>query len=319
MYRHILREAWRVSFRNRMLWPLGLLAVGWGGIGVYQSFNRTLRFVGPALPTQLAEGGRLLPPFEALSVGGFAALLLIALLVLGIIAALVVLATSGRGALIWACARRYEGKSARASVAFKKGTAAFWPILGIAILSKLDLLLYIVLLDPLIEGPLTTARFALYIIAFVGVTLVSLLLGFLGMYASALVMLEGHSMRQAIFESFALFVRNWLVSLELALILYLVSFVVGVVVLAGLAALTIPFILLSTIATSLQAAWAVGIVGTLMILIYVAGLALAGSIFVVFQYATWVLLYLRIRDEGAVAKVVRLTARFAHILHQKIV
>ncbi|OGL64979.1 hypothetical protein A3B21_03900 [Candidatus Uhrbacteria bacterium RIFCSPLOWO2_01_FULL_47_24] len=320
LYRHILGNAWKLTWRNRALWVLGLLSVFWGGIGAYQPFNRALENVGPTISERLIQGrgAGWIPQLSNFTPGSLATLAVFLLITLALLGGFIVLVTSARGGLIFALARRHENRPAQLRVALRRGAEVFWPLLGIGIITRLDIPLYIYLLNSIVSGPAAPAQLFLYVSVFVVVTVISIILGLLGIYASALVVLEGVPFLSALSQSIRLFARNWLVSLELALILYVINLLVGIAILAGLFAAGIPFVLLGLIFTSLK------VPGGLMTVIIPAAilgillLIVAGAIFVTFQYAAWVLLYLRIRETRAVAKIVRLTSRFAHILHRRI-
>lgn len=319
LYRHILKEAWRLTWHNKLLWVLGFFSVFWGGVGAYGVFNRALEKVGPALPPLSEPQGLLRPPFEALSTGWFATLLFVALVVAAIFFAFIILITAARGGLIFAVERRFQGKAWHLREALRRGTEAFWPLLAIGILIRLDLILYALAVEPLTSAPATPARVILYVLAFIIVTLISMTLSFLGIYAAAQVMLQGASLWRAIKESLQLFIRHWLVSFELALIMYMLALLVGIAVLAVLFAVAVPFALLAFILSFLQVPGGMWLAIVPAAAVYIALLILAGSVFVTYQYTLWTLLYLRLREHGAVAKVVRITARFGHILHKKLV
>lgn len=318
LYRHILKDALKIVWNNKTLWVLGFLAIFWGDLGAYQSLDRVLGDFGPKI-APLTVQKPLLPSAEMFTPGGFALLLGLTLLVLAIIVGLIVLVTSARGGIIWAIAARRERKSVPLKEALKKGARSFWPLLGIGVLTRLDALLYVWILSPLVKGGGNSSDLAFYILAFIAATLVSVVLSFLGVYAAAFIMIEGASFIESIKESLRLFARNWLISLELGLILYLITFFIGAAVIAVLLALGIPFLLLGVIAALTGSEIGVWTALIVLAFIYIAFLLVAGSAFITFQYSAWTLLYLRLRKQGALAKVVRLTSRFSNVLHRRIV
>lgn len=318
LYRHILKEAWDITWRNKPLWVLGFLAVFWGDLGAYQSLNAALGNFFPLLPWPPGKNLLPLPALPSATPGGVAAGIAAGLIVLALLAAIVVVATAGRGGLLLAIAKRRARQSIKLSVAFSRGARAFWTLLAIGILAKLDILLSSSLLTPLVRGETQPGQVALFVAAFVAVTLVSLVLAFLGIYASALVMIEGYPLRGAIAESVRMFARNWLVSMELALLLYAVGFIVGLALLIVIFVVSVPFILAGSLIALLNIPFGIWLVVIPALAAYIMLLVLIGSAFVAFQYTTWVLLFMRLRGEGAVAKTIRLTARFGRVLHRKI-
>lgn len=319
LYRHILKDALRTAWKYKAFWVLGFLAVFWGDIGAYQSLNRAFGELGLFLPRTLALEGPLLPAREAFTTGGFAMLIFLTLIALAFVALVVVAVTSGRGGLIWAIARTKEKKSVPLNSALRRGLECFWPLLGIGVLSRLDIPLYFLILDPVLSAGMGAVQFSLFALAFIFVTLLSIALSFLGLYASAFVVLDDASLLRAIKGSLRLFARHWLVSIELGLILYVITFLLGFGIILALFVLGIPFILAGALAALMQAnagVWFAIVVGALIYLIF---LVLVGAAYTTFQYAAWTALFMRLRSGSAIAKVVRLTSRFGHILHRKIV
>ncbi len=318
LYRRILREALNLTWKHKALWLLGFLAVFWGDVGAYRALNRTLGkvdFFSDVVPwreTVLQAGA-------VFSTGAFVASILLTLLVLAFLVAFLMLVTAGRGGLIAAVAEKAVRRGPQILPSLRKGLHAFWPLLGIGILSRLDVPLYLMLFGNLGEVESSPALFILYVGAFIVLVLLSIVLSLLGMYASSAVMLRGVSMRRAIAESFRLFEKYWLVSVEMGLLLYLITFLVGLVVVFVLFVLGLPFFFLGVLAGLLKASFGVWAAIGGAATVYVVFLLLVGSAFMTFQYAAWVLLYLRLEKEGAQAKLVRLTSRFAHIFHRKIV
>lgn len=318
LYRHILRDAWQLTWKNKLLWIFGFLAVFWGDVGAYQTLNGALGDLNFSFPQTLSGAIPRLPPFASVTTAGAAVGIIVMILFSAVLLSLLILAIAARGGLLHEIASRKRGKKISVKGGLRQGFKAFWPLLGVGILTKLDIVLAFFLVHPLIVGPTSSSTLALFILLFTITTLISLILSFLGIYASALIMLQGYSLGKAIKESFALFSSHWLVSIEMALLLYGIGFLVGLAVLLVLAVLAIPFLLLATIVTFLHLQGAVWFVLLLAAAVYIALLVLLGSAFVTFQYTAWTLLFLRL-EEQPVAKIVRLTSRFGHILHKKIV
>ncbi len=320
LYRNILRDSWRLTWKHKGLWVLGILAIFWGDLGAYQSLNAALGDVHPRMLSSLPNVLSIIPAkLPSFSTGGMIAGILITVLVSVILIALLVLVISARGGLLFAILQRSKKRSVSAKEGLRRGLRAFWPLLGVGIITKLDLILAFFVLNPLMNLEEFPLALPLFMSSFVITTLVSLVLAFLGIYASALIILEGHSFKNAIVESFAIFSRHWLVSIELALILYGLGFLVGIALLIGLFVLSVPFILVGSIITLMHIPWALWLVIIPAIIAYIAILVLVGAAFVTFQYACWTLLFLRIREHGAVAKIVRVTSRFGHILHRHVI
>lgn len=309
-----------LTWRNKMLWVLGFLAAFWG-VSSFSAFERVFSVLTQSARVPALPGPAAFSVLTSATTGGKVVAFVLGLLMVGILLALLWLTTTSRGGLIFALARRMTGKPAPASDALRHEGSHFWPLLGIAILSRLDILLYLLVLPPLVtlreQGH--PAALLLFVLAFVVASVITFALTFLGFYASAYLVLGGERFSDAIRLSIALAGRFWLVSLELALILYLLTLLVGVAFLVVGAMVATPLLLLSAITSLLGTSALSAVITGVTIALLIVLLFLVGAALVTFQFACWTLLYLRIVEQGAVAKVMRLTARFGHILHRKIV
>ncbi|KKU13210.1 MAG: hypothetical protein UX17_C0024G0006 [Parcubacteria group bacterium GW2011_GWC2_45_7] len=321
VYRGILKQAWEITRRNKKLWVLGFLAIFWGNIGAYNIFDRSFGFL--TAPTYPVSPGslELAPVLKSATPLAIASGIVMTLLILSVLFILLWFMTVGRGGLIEAIAKRSDNKKVTVAAAITKGAKFFWPLLGIGLLSRLDVPLYVFLLAPAVrrtalgDGEGT----GFFVLIFLAITLASLILSFLGIYASASVVLQGEKFLAAIKKSLQLFSRFWLVSIELALILYLVTLVLGIALIVAGLILGIPLLLLYVIVMLLQIPAGIWIVLVPAAVVYIALLIIVGSAFATFHMSAWTLLFMRLSREGAVAKVVRLTSRFAHVLHRKVI
>lgn len=319
IYRGILAKAWRLAWNNKLLWVLGFLSIFWGNLGAYNMLDQSFGF--PTLASDSVKPGLVTAVVDQASGASIVVGIFITVLILGILVGFVALITMARGGLIDALARRDAAKDAPLGGSMARGKAAFWPLLGIAILSRLDIPLAVFLLLPFARRAALSGQehFTVFLLVFMAVTLLSLTLSFLGIYASAYVMLKREGFVSALYQSLMLFGRFWLISLEMALILYAVTLVVGIGLIVVGFVLGIPLMLLYFIFLFMHIPGAMLIVGIPAFILYVAILLGAGSAFATFHMAAWTLLFKRLAEEGAVAKVVRLTARFGHIFHRKLI
>lgn len=316
LYRHIFRESWRIAWKNPFLWFLGALSIFWGGIGAYSSIDSIFSRLQSA-PEGIWKGA--FPSIQDFSFGGLFMIGLTAVIIIALFSGFILLSVSARGGLIYAISARSKKKPTSLGGALQKGVQKFWPILGIGILSRFDVVLSYLLLDPLSQLPPGTGVLIGYVLAFLVTTVVSLVFSLLAIYAIAFVMFEDASFTQAVRQACNLFSEHWLLSLEFALMLYGLNLLVGIVVIMGLLALGIPFVLLGILFAFLNVPGGFLVAAVPLVILYVIFLVIAGSLFVTFQYTTWTLLYIRMREGNPISKVVRVTARYAHILHRKIV
>ena len=118
-------------------------------------------------------------------------------------------------------------------------------------------------------------------------------------YAIAYNVLEKTSFVKSIKKAWQLFMKNWLVSLEMAIILFLISLLFSGLIMLFLFLSMAPLLILGLM---FKAIWLVVFVMMIAIIVIV----LTGSLLTTFQIAAWTSLFLRLKDKGVAAKLERL-------------
>jgi hypothetical protein len=313
LYRTILSESWKITWSNKYLWFFGLFAALLGG-GEYDVIFK-------ALSGETGTG--IIPGWQRISetgifssqalsnIGGILKTDPLSLLI-PLIALLVVLAISvfliwlsivSQAALVNNSAAYLKNKK----VDFKKGLAAgtgkFWTVFGLN--AGIRILIYILFL---VIGLLAiTASFkTIYIIAFIIFIPVALALSFIAKYAVAYAVIQGKNFGGSIKNGCRLFADNWLVSLEMAFILFLINILIGLGLILIILALTIPFLFLVTALYKLASAagfwFIIAFASTLFLLI----IAFVGAVLSSFQISAWTGLFVQLENKGGESKLVRM-------------
>jgi len=148
----------------------------------------------------------------------------------------------------------------------------------------------------------TPALVTAYTVLFVIFVPVAVGLSLLLKYAIAYHVLDNKSFISALEHGRKLFAKNWLVSLEMAIILFIINFAASLIILAILTLALLPLLLLGLI---FQISWLV----ILAMLLAIALIIVFGAVLTTFQTATWTNLFLRLKDKGALAKLERIFSR----------
>ena len=124
-------------------------------------------------------------------------------------------------------------------------------------------------------------------------------------YAIAYVVINKYKVEQAIAQSWRLFKENWLISFEMAVILFFINLLAGLAIVLAILTLAVPFVFLGLIfyyAFSLIGSWLIAILAfaSFLFIVVTFGAALA-----VFQIASWTGLFLELDKNGGVSKLVR--------------
>lgn len=319
-YRFTLKQAWRNTFKYKYLWLFGLLAsltvIGgsWEYSLLYNIFNQNI-----------IEGSffyleKLMAIFETLRNLGFGFLFLfksgflgtlnaltIIILSLTLMASIVWLAISCQGALISSLKNIIENKKNKEKLEFREnitiGHKNFWPILGMNLVIKIVVtaiftIISLPLLVLVFKNTLSMALF--YTILFI--IFVPFATGFSLMmkYAISYQIFEGGSFVSSCEKAYRLFKKNWLVSLEMSVILFVISFFASLVFMTAISIVLVPLLITGLILSSL---WFVYI----SMLLGIAAVIFFGTLLSTFQISTWVGLFVELKkNNGLLAKMERL-------------
>ena len=224
------------------------------------------------------------------------------------------IATVSQGGLIESIASIYSKKEAKFKTALDKGKIKFWQLLGLNIIT--NFLLYFVLI--ILSLPFAviylattsqTALIILTILAFILLTPIAIILSFILKYAFAYVIIDNKPALKAFKDAWKLFINNWLVSIEMAVILFIINIGVGLLTILALLIVNLPFFAALIVALSLNniALFNVGlsislILTSLVIMIMV-------SLLTTFQYSAWTILFININEKKIHPKLIRLLAK----------
>lgn len=318
-YRLFIKQAWNITKKYKHLWFFGifasLLAVG----GEYQLITQSAT----ANPggNFLSDGNILmqvlLSPdfyrgFANLAIENSAALLAVIgifLLSLALALVMIYLAILSQSAIISHSAQILLSKKKKEIFNINDGLndskKHFWRVLALNFLSGavISLTLFIISL-PLVFLLLTDTVVlgVAYTLLFIIFAPIALSIALLIKYAIAARVLESKSFVASIQKGIKMFKDNWLVSLEMALILFIINFIVGVITLFFIALLFMPmlFIGIQFYSPILAALSLVLSIGTMLII---------ASWLNTFQITTWTSLYLHLQDKRGRSKLERIFAK----------
>lgn len=301
-YRPIFRQAWSILGKVKHLWALGLFAVLYvGPAGEYSLLSSpTFRaylaprdnlellrqlFAADAPATIVSRLREViqLQPFELSIVLSVFALL--TLLVTG----LIVLAQAG---LVRGIGQAVRGKPEHLALTIER----VWPSFGrtfvilVGSFFAVNLLVFLLSLPfwvAYILHPSTTPLVLVELIVIFLFLPAFFAISFLSKYALAFVVLEGRTTWSAVVEAWDLFRRNWLATLEMALLLAGLNIVLAYLVLA----VPLPLVLSNAV------------LGRLLFELLLFGF---GMLFTVFQFTCWVLLFFKLREGRMVSKLTRI-------------
>jgi hypothetical protein len=315
-YRHILADAWKTVRKNKALWLLGFFVSFLGNGGVYELLIQgTGRLgldedFGGLLSLGLMQGGGLNEALANAGAQNVIIFLLVALTVLGLAAVAVWVVVSAQGGLIAGARDAERGRKTTFGSLFAAGNEVAGPLFVLNALSRLAIMAFFYLLLSLTILYLADANLwssFSYLAGFVLLIPLTLIIGFVTIYAACYVTLQRLPLIAAIESAVALFRKYWLISLETALALFAVNLMAafGMAMATTIAAVVLLPILVG--ASFVQGGVLVGGVIALASLAAVILLAIVGGGLAAFQYAVWVHLFTKLhqRGHGGKSKIAR--------------
>ncbi|MDP3986013.1 MAG: hypothetical protein Q8P77_01115 [Candidatus Veblenbacteria bacterium] len=311
IYRDIIKSAWHTLWHYAWLWPFGLLAALAGNGGEYGGLVSAVDRIAQQgnLLTAVREamlshklnliGQGLQKSFEQAPASITATLFLLAVALLLVVWLIIV----SQAALIRAASAIHAGEPISLTKAAMEGNQHFWPIFALNLLARFAtwLLLGVAILPFLISYLARggVAEFdTLIIISFLVFVPLATIISFIIKYAAIAVVLERQPWWLALERGVGLFFRNWLVSLEMAAILFGINLILSAVVYSlianSLLSVPVTFVLQGvTLATVLK------FLPQLILLVA------AGAWYSTFQYAAWTILFRRLQEGQVTPKLLR--------------
>jgi len=318
IYRKILKKSWEITKKYKWLWFFGLFASLLGTSGEIDALLQNQRLANaPEFLMNIKnffvdfDGKILLNNFiNALASSPLATSFAVALIV-GIGLFIIWIATVSQGGLIESIAAIYSKKGIKFKTALNKGKAKFWPLLGLNII--INFLLYfalIILSLPFAVVYLATtsqgALIILTILAFILLTPIAIILAFVLKYAFAYVVVDNKSAFTAFKEAWKLFVDNWLVSIEMAIILFVIDIGVGLLVMLILLIVNLPLFATLIIALSINNLPLFNIGLSISLILTSLVIMIMAALLTTFQYSAWTILFMNIKEKKIHPKLIRL-------------
>ena len=318
VYRRILKKSWQITWQNKFLWLFGFLAALIGNVSIYEILIKgflKISEVGQTSQHDVWMGIMLswneIQDYAAsnpLIIFLFSFLLLGCFILMGFA---IWLAITSRGALIGCVFKINKKEKINLKEGWVLGKKFFWQILGFNVLARCFIvaLLFLITIPALLilgesGGPLWQ-NLLLYFVSFVIFTALALIISLMAIYASSFVVIKNYKFFDAVRESWKLFIKNWLTSLEMTLILFLISLGAGIAFIFFSILIAIPFVLFLVSFYYLNLQFAFLITFLLVLLAWLCLLILMGSALVAFQFSSWTLLFVELTKRKTLSKLFR--------------
>jgi hypothetical protein len=318
-YRNILKQAVLISWRHKYLWFFGLFATLLGGGGEYEIISKglsgdTAQTIFPNF-SRLAETGifrwETFSNFGAIfkaNPGSAIILLVMTAIIIILSIFLIWLMIVSQTALVNNSSEIINrGKN---SLGIKDGVVSgiknFWPVFGLNIMMKIIISLAFALISlPIILSKAPAINY-LYILLFIILIPAAIIFAFIIKYAVAYVVIKNDNFINSMKNGWKLFTQNWLVSVEMAFILFFINFLAGLIIILSILILVVPFLFLAIILYKLASVigfWLIIMIGMAVLLCIVV---LGGAALTTFQTVSWTGLFLELINRGGTSKIIRI-------------
>lgn len=322
-YRTILKQALSLSWKNKYLWLFGLFAsltVAGGSIEyqfITQSFGQGVLNSSYQGASELLGTANFFQSIYLGLVGLFSQDIItiinslsIILLALALIIAFTWLAISSQAAIVATIKKiMLPGKKKIVDLGFRDGLSEgdkhFWTVLSLNILIRILISAsFFVISLPLLFMMLSNdyALVIIYTILFVIFVPTAISISLALKYAISYTVLEGESLVKSLEKGVSLFKKNWLISLEVALILFFISLLSSFLLLLIMTITILPIFIAGLF---LSINW----LSYLAIFIAIMVMVFFGSFLTTFQISSWTNLFLHLREGKGSAKLERIFKR----------
>jgi len=306
LYREVLREALSVTRHHKIVLIFGLFAAFLGTGGALEVLVR--HFEALFSPQSQWSWAFSFGNFDY-SMGFW--VLALGILLLGLAVLFVFTVINSFSTLIFATDKFRKDKKVDLAKVWLEMKKKFALVLGLVFFFKILIMIFgslsVAPLWLVMNGTAGVGMIALYPLIFLFSILAILVCSFLLIYAAAFVILEDYTFGQAIKESWRLFIGHWLVNLEMAIIIFFINLLAGLITIVAAAIIGIPALIVFLFSLFIQfpplatVAIALGLLLFILIVLFIASWMGA------YQVAAWVLLFRRMHAGTAVSKLMRWT------------
>ncbi len=311
LYRSIIKSSWRITLRHKYLWFFGLFAVLLGNGGEYEIIFRSIQNSGTSESVWLRFLEQTILNLDNLFNFGkrfwenpslASTILFTYLFILFIFLFIIWMTNVSQIAIVNAIFRDLRKKEHNIKIGMHKGAHYFWKIFSLNILKKI---LIIATLSLLIAVKSKT----IYMVLFMALIPLVVSLLFIIKYAIAYIIIRKEKILESFISAWKLFKKNWIISLELAFLLYLFT------ISAGLFFMFLSFNIVRFFQILSNQVWvnfptlSFYLFYTVMPIILFGALAFIGSLLSVFQISSWTKLFLELDNKGSKSKIERIFSK----------
>jgi len=319
-YRQLLKKSYLILKRYKFLWFFGIFAAIMGNGREIQMLSRASEIV-PNLPTRVSEWGvffsantpvdliKLFWEFITLKPSVAIPFVIVLLLVLVFVIWLMMVSQI---ALVSATDKINASKAVDFSTVFAATHGKVWEVFGLNIFTRLILYTaFILLLLPfsgllMISNGNMIAIFSITLLAFLVFVPLAIIMNFVLKYGIIYAVIDDEKLWPAFINAWKLFWKEWLVSIEFALIMFVLNILVVIGLFVVLFFLAVPFLALGVMLLTTKLVVLANLAIIVAMILFLGLIVLVSAGFAVFQYSGWTLLFFELKKGKAYPKLLRM-------------
>lgn len=300
-YRDIIAKAGSIARHHTYLWWFGLFTLFMGGKGVeFEMFFSDARLFGGSL-SPFSPAFWDIDRWSAVQtqvLGGVGNGALMLAIAAALSLAVVILVVISQGALIDATAVIHRGGTYSVMQGVETGRQFFGRLFSINVIGKVLTYLSLAIIGipvfVLLDSP-SVASVVYTVIVFLVLTPVAMMVSLLVKYAQSFVVLDNNTVGQAWKAAWELFKHNWIVSIEMAALMFALYFGVGIFAIFISAVLTLPVLVFLLAATLFFSANVLFLYIYIFYLVVILAMIVGALFFATMHYASWTLLFMELK------------------------
>ena len=320
LYRDIIKRAIKGSWTNKYFWFFGLFATFFTSSSLYGLFVNVVSGEVSSNPFPILS--RLSSIFNLDTFGNIGAMMAEDPLNVGIIVLIYFsfivlfffvawLSTVSQGALVNNAALELTEKENNLKIGLNAGIEKFWPVFSLNIFLKFIFYLgFFIISLPFILGIFQKESLSdnlIFSIIFVFFVSLAIIFSFIVKYSIAYIVLKKESFLGGLKRGWSLFKDNWLISVEMAFLLFFIDFFVNLIIILALTIIIVPFIFLAILLAGWGSLFGFWVLMLIALVLFVLIAAFSRAIITAFQIVSWTDLFVILTGQGGVSKLVRIT------------
>jgi hypothetical protein len=327
LYKNIFKDSLKLTWKNKYFWLLGVFTIFFS---TSVEIDMMDNFFGPnrlylynyktILDNNLIKGGFMKglsswlqnDPSSFFRMLSFALIFLAVFLFLLLIASFAQIVITGHSAALVKSGSVSLKNPKRFSLLqnLKQSKKQILPISVLNLCLKLMVNIALIIITlPMIISQSTSVNW-LYIVLFILLFPAAIVAAFVVRYIACYIIVQGQAFWAAVRSGWALFKANWLISVEMSLVLFLVNIFGSLAVIFIILAIANPLWFLGILFNQYIYSGGFYIVLAISYIIFFILFALGASLLAVFNITSWTNLFLKLDKTGGESKIVRLVSEF---------